>query len=71
MLISWRSSWIFWKIQKLLKINQKLIKNMKNVSNLSKLSISMGKLEIKNHLKKFCVKIVKSEFEIVVAMATD
>ena len=62
MLILWPSSWIFWKIQKLLKINQKLIKNIKNVSILFKLSISMEKFEIKMHFKKFHVKILKSGF---------
>ena len=40
----------FWKIQKL------LIKNTENISNLFKLSISMGKLEIKMKSKKFDVK---------------
>ena len=62
MLISWPLSWIFWKIKKLLKIIQKLIKNIENVSILFKLSISMKKLEIKMHFKKFHVKIVKSGF---------
>ena len=62
MLILWPSSWIFWKIQKLLKINQKLIKNIENVSILFKLSISMEKFEIKMHFKKFRVKILKSGF---------
>ena len=52
----------FWKILKLLKMNQKLIKNIENVSILFKLSISMEKLEIKMHFKKFHVKIVKSGF---------
>ena len=59
MLISWPPSWIFWKIQKLLKIIQKLIKNIENVFIRFKQSISM-----KN------VKIVKSGFEKVVDMAT-
>ena len=62
MLVPWRLSWIFWKIQKLLKINQKLIKNIINVSNLFKLSISIKQLEIKMLFKKFHVKIVKSGF---------
>ena len=62
MLISWPPSWIFWKIRKLLKINQKLIKNIENVSILFKLSISMEKLEIKMHFEKFHVKIFKSAF---------
>ena len=63
MLISWDSpSWIFWKIKKLHKINQNLIKNIENVSILFKLSISMEKLEIKMHFKKFRVKILKSGF---------
>ena len=62
MLISWPPSWIFWKIQKLLKIIQKLIKNIENVSILFKLSISMKNLEIKMHFKIFYVKIVKSGF---------
>ena len=62
MLISWPPSWIFRKIKKLLKINQKLIKNIENVSILFKLSISMEKFEIKMHLKKFHVKILKSGF---------
>ena len=53
---------IFWKVQKLLKINQKLIKNIENVSNLCKFSISVGKLEIEIHFKKSYVKIVKSGF---------
>ena len=62
MLISKPPSWVFWKIQKLLKINLKLMKNIENVSNLFKLSISMGTLEIKMLFKKFYVKIVKSGF---------
>ena len=62
MLISWPPSWIFWKIQKLLKINQKFINNIDNVSVLFKLSISMEKLKIKMHFKKFHVKIFKSGF---------
>ena len=62
MLISWRPSWIFGKIQTPLKINTKLIKNIKNDSNLFKLSISMGELEIKMYFKKFYVKIVKNGF---------
>ena len=62
MLILWPPSLIFWKIQKLLKIIQKLIKNIENVSILFKLSISLKKLEIKMHFKKFYVKIVKSVF---------
>ena len=62
MLISWPPSWIFLNIQELLKINQKLIINIKNVSILFKLSISMEKLGIKMHFKKFHVKIVKSGF---------
>ena len=62
MLISWWPSWIFWKTQKLLKINQKLIKDTEYVSNLFQLSISMGQLEIKMHFKKFYVKVVKSWF---------
>ena len=62
MLISWPPSWIFWEIQKLLKIIQKLIKNIENVSILFKLSISMKNLGIKMHFKKFHVKIVKSGF---------
>ena len=62
MLISWPPSWIFYKIRKLLKINQKLIKNIENVSSLFKLSTSMEKLEIKMHFKKFHVKIFKSAF---------
>ena len=62
MLILWPSSWIFWKIQKLLKINQKLIKNIENVPILFKLSISMEKFEIKMYFKKFHVKILKSGF---------
>ena len=62
MLISWPPSWIFWKIKKLLKINQKLIKNIENVSVLFKLSISLEKLERKMHFKKFHVKILKSGF---------
>ena len=57
MLIAWWPSWIFWKIQRLLKINQKLFKNIENVSNLFKLSISMGKIGIKMHFKKFYVTI--------------
>ena len=57
MLISWPPSWIFWKIQKLLKINQNLIKNIENVSILFKLNISTEKHEIKMHFKKFHVKI--------------
>ena len=36
--------------------------NIENVSILFKLSISMEKLEIKMHFKKFHVKIVKSGF---------
>ena len=52
----------FLKNSKLLKINQKLIKNIDYVSNLFKLSISMGKFEIKMHFKKFHVKIVKNGF---------
>ena len=71
MFISWPPSWIFWKIRKLLKIPQKLIKNIENVSILFKLSISMEKLEIKMHFKKFHVKkFSKVRFEKVVAMAT-
>ena len=70
MLISWPPSWIFWKIKKLLKINQKLIKNIENVSTPFKLSISMEKLEIKMHFKKLHVKISKVGFEKVVALAT-
>ena len=62
MLIPWPPSWNFWKIQNLLKINQKLIKNIENVSILFKLSISMEKLEIKMHFKKFDDKILKSGF---------
>ena len=62
MLISKPPSWVFWKIQKLLKINLKSMKNIENVSNLFKLSISIGKLEIKMLFKKFYVKIVKSGF---------
>ena len=62
MLISWPPSWIFLKIQKMLKINQKLIKNIENVSILFKLSISMEKLETKMHFKKFHVKLLKSGF---------
>ena len=62
MLISWPPSWYFWKIQKLVKIIQKMIRNIENVSFLFKLSISMKKLEIKTHFKKFHVKIVKSGF---------
>ena len=62
MLVSWQPSWNFWKIQNFLKINQKLIKNIKNVSILFKSSISMEKLEIKMHFKKFDVKILKSGF---------
>ena len=46
----------------LLKINQKLIKNIENVSILFKLSISMERLEIKMHFKKFHVKTLKSGF---------
>ena len=69
MFISWLPSWIFWKIQKLLKITQKLIRNIENVSILFKLSISTEKLEIKVRFKKFHVKILKY-FEKVVAMAT-
>ena len=65
MFISWLPSWIFWKIQKLLKITQKLIRNIENVSILFKLSISTEKLEIKVHFK---IKILKC-FEKVVAMA--
>ena len=62
MLISWPPSWIFLKIQKMLKINQKLIKNIENVSILFKLSLSMDKLETKMHFKKFHVKLLKSGF---------
>ena len=62
MLISQPPSWNFWKIRKLLKINQKLIKNIENVSILFKLSISMEKLEIKMNFKKFHVKIFKNAF---------
>ena len=62
MLISWPPSWIVLKIQKMLKINQKLIKNIENVSILFKLSISMEKLETKMHFKKFHVKLLKSGF---------
>ena len=62
MFISWPPSWIFWKIKKLLKINQKLIKNTENVFILFKLSISMEERGIKMHFKKFHVKIVKSGF---------
>ena len=69
MFISWLPSWIFWKIQKLLKITQKLIRNIENDSILFKLSISTEKLEIKVRFKKFHVKILKC-FEKVVAMAT-
>ena len=54
--------YFFWKIQKLFKINYKLIKNIENVSTLLILSILMWKLEIKMHLKKFYVKIIKSGF---------
>ena len=62
MLISWPPSWNFLKIQKLLEIHQKLIKIIENVSILFKLRISMKKLEIKMHFKKFHVKMVKSGF---------
>ena len=62
MLISWPPSWIVLKIKKMLKINQKLIKNIENVSILLKLSISMEKLETKMHFKKFHVKLLKSGF---------
>ena len=53
MFILSRPSWIFWEIQKLLKINMKLIKNIENESNLLKLSIWIKKLEIKCVLSKF------------------
>ena len=46
------------------------MKKIENVSVLFKLSISMEKLEIKMHFKKFHVKIFKMGFENVVAMAT-
>ena len=46
-----------------MRITYKLIKNIENVSYLFKLSISLGKLEIKMHFKKFYVKIVKSGFK--------
>ena len=38
------------------------MKNIENVPNLFKLSISVGKLEIERHFKKFYVKIIKSRF---------
>ena len=52
----------FLENSKLLKINQKLIKNIENVSILFKLSTSIEKLEIKMHFKKFHVKILKNGF---------
>ena len=69
-MIFWRPSLIFWKIQKMLKINKKLIKSIDNVSNLLKLSIWKQKIEIKVYFKQIYVKIVKTAFEKVVAMVT-
>ena len=66
-MVAW--SWIFWKIQKLLKINKKLIKNIENVSNLFKLSIWIVKLDIKMYFKQIYGTIVKTAFHKVVAMA--
>ena len=68
MFILWRPSWIFWKIQKLLKINKKLIVNIETVSNLLKLSIWIEKRENKLYFKQIYVIIVKTTFEKVVAI---
>ena len=57
-LILWRSSWTFWKIQELLKINKKLIENIENISKLLKLNFWIEKLENKMYLKQIYVKIV-------------
>ena len=70
MLILWWPSWIFQKIQNLFKINKKLIKNVENVSNLLKLSTCIEKFEIKTYFKQIHVKIVKTSFQKMVAMAT-
>ena len=59
----------FLENSKIAQINKKLIKNIENVTNLLKVIIWIVKLEMKMYFRQIYVKIIKTAFVKVVAMA--